>query len=348
MGECALPPVYYNGSVKKVRGIPGESLWYFEFSDSYSVFDWGIMPDHLENKGIAQAQFARIIFEYLTKRTDIKTTFLGMEKKHMMKIRPVSLLRPQFKGYWDYSAYQEKPCNVLLPLEVLFRFGVPKGSSFLKRATKEYCHFLGLPDIPQEGDFFDDVVVEFTSKLEEEDRFVDYKEAREMAGLSEDEFICLLHRSKKLAVCLRELFTRIGLDLWDGKFEFAIGPMVSGQREFLLADSVGPDELRLGLLGYQLSKENIRQYYRGSDWHMAVVEAKKMARVRGVYDWREICRKEMKKTPLPLPQKNKEVFSMIYQVLTNALAQEWEKEIIFPQAWDRDHLKYCLKQGDLP
>ena len=342
-----LPPVFHRGSVKNVRGIPGKSPWYFEFSDSYSVFDWGRMPDTLENKGRAQAQFARIVFEYLAKKANIKTTFLGMEGENLMKIRPVSLLKPKFKGFWDYSAYLERPCDVLLPLEVLFRFGVPRGSSFFKRATEKYCRFLGLSGIPKEGDVFEEAVIEFTSKLEEEDRFVDYKEARVMAGLSDSEFARLLKMAKNLAICLRELFFRTGLDLWDGKFEFAMGSLKNGQREFVLADSIGPDELRLGLPGYQLSKENIRQFYRGCDWHQGLIKAKKMAKTRGVGNWQEICRLEMKKTPPGLPPANKQVFSMIYQVLTNTLCLEWEKKRIFKKAWDMDRSQFYLKQGDL-
>src|SRR6516164_8424199 len=42
----------YEGSVKNVFSNPAEPnyLW-FQFTDDYSVFDWGKMPDEIANKG---------------------------------------------------------------------------------------------------------------------------------------------------------------------------------------------------------------------------------------------------------------------------------------------------------
>ena len=60
-----LPPLLYRGSVKNVRGeVSAESLL-FEFSDRYSVFDWGEMPDQLEEKGTALAIMGKSFFSYL-------------------------------------------------------------------------------------------------------------------------------------------------------------------------------------------------------------------------------------------------------------------------------------------
>ncbi|MCY4523427.1 MAG: hypothetical protein OXB84_01680 [Halobacteriovoraceae bacterium] len=348
MREFISPGVSYRGSVKQVRGVPGEYPWYFEFDDSYSVFDWGRMPDELPDKGKALAHFGRILFEYLMKNTSVKSTFLNLKKDNLMSIRPVSILRPRYdKGSWNYDVYRERPTEILLPLEVIFRFGVPDGSSFLKRASADYCRSLGLSRIPKGGEFLDEVVIEFTSKLEEEDRWVSYGEARQMAGLFDNEFDSLIVLSKKLARCLQKLFNRLGMDLWDGKFEFALGDFYLGQREFLLADSIGPDELRLSVSGCQLSKENIRRFYRGSDWHQALQKAKTMAKKRGEKDWRRICREELHATPDLLPEKNREIFSMMYQVLVNQLSREWEGVDIFPDAWSLDYLKTCLIKGDL-
>ena len=58
----------YRGSVKDLVGpvAVGENAGViFEYSDSYSVFDWGRMPDLLTGKGDALAVLAAVIFEKL-------------------------------------------------------------------------------------------------------------------------------------------------------------------------------------------------------------------------------------------------------------------------------------------
>ena len=36
-----IPDVFRHGSVKKIRGQEGHTPWLFDFSDHYSLFDWG-------------------------------------------------------------------------------------------------------------------------------------------------------------------------------------------------------------------------------------------------------------------------------------------------------------------
>ena len=56
----------YEGSVKNVFAAPNDpnSLW-FSFTDKYSVFDWGKMPDLINNKGNALALIGTHIFKKL-------------------------------------------------------------------------------------------------------------------------------------------------------------------------------------------------------------------------------------------------------------------------------------------
>lgn len=54
---------------------PGEGIFYF--SDRYSVFDWGEMPDHIENKGEAINILAAYFFELLNKK-GVKTHYKGL------------------------------------------------------------------------------------------------------------------------------------------------------------------------------------------------------------------------------------------------------------------------------
>ena len=67
-----LPPLLYTGSVKNVRGEVSESFCYFEYSDRYSIFDWGEMPDHIDQKGIALNRMGAAFFEYLEKHKEVK------------------------------------------------------------------------------------------------------------------------------------------------------------------------------------------------------------------------------------------------------------------------------------
>ena len=56
MINAATLKTQYTGSVKNVLASieDPDSLW-FAFTDDYSVFDWGKMPDSITNKGKALA-----------------------------------------------------------------------------------------------------------------------------------------------------------------------------------------------------------------------------------------------------------------------------------------------------
>ncbi len=61
-------PTLYRGSVKNLLGpiaLNGQSGIIFEYTDAYSVFDWGKMPDLLPRKGDALAILTADIFEKL-------------------------------------------------------------------------------------------------------------------------------------------------------------------------------------------------------------------------------------------------------------------------------------------
>ena len=45
--------------------------------------------------------------------------------------------------------------------------------------------------------------------------------------------------------------------------------MKGNERHFVLVDSIGPDELRLTFKGTQLSKQNLRNSYKNSNWKKA-------------------------------------------------------------------------------
>jgi phosphoribosylaminoimidazole-succinocarboxamide synthase len=368
----------FEGSVKNVLKVPQTGDFIFEFSDRFSVFDWGAMPDTLDGKGIALASMANFFFEYLgDKKTwiDWKTSepiksfsrkpllekfrSHGMrhhgigpgDVKNQYKIKPVNVIKPEYKGSreWDYSAYREKPEECLVPLEVVFRFGVPRGSSLLKRTSNpDYLKELGLLQAPLIGEKFSIPIVEFSTKLEPSDRFVSYEGAKDIAGLSDEEFESLKDFVALVALRIKDIFSEIDVDLWDGKFEFAFSKKgSSGERGFTLVDSIGPDELRLMYKGNQLSKETLRNFYRKSSWYDLVEKSKVMAEERGEKDWKELCAKEFNVEPPALDPKLKNTCEQMYKSLAQSLNEKFLGKKIFSECWNLDEVNNSLLGEEL-
>ncbi len=133
------PDLAYSGSVKDIYGPDQEGYLYFRFSDRYSIFDWGEMPDQLPDKGNALAVMGDLFFRVLKEQgihshcegllsDDRKRLMPGSVTKNLM-VRAVPVTRPEeqsVKGKlsYDYSFYESRPEDGLVPLEVIFRFGV--------------------------------------------------------------------------------------------------------------------------------------------------------------------------------------------------------------------------------
>jgi phosphoribosylaminoimidazole-succinocarboxamide synthase len=370
-------PHLHTGSVKEIKGIKGQSPYVFEFSDRYSIFDWGAMPDYLESKGECLAAMADLFFKKLGDPSfwrewivdmalfadyneavllldefrekgvshhclglvgnDVKPTVglsnsLAVEPVHVPKVHFDSAI-----GSWDYSEFESSPTKTLVPLEVIFRLGVPEGSSLMKRVKDSaYLADIGLTKTPFPGDQFETPVIEFSTKLETTDRYVSNKEAQSISGMNEVEFqrtksFCLL-----LALRLKDMFHSIGIKLWDGKFEFAfeLSKDSEGNRHLQLIDSIGPDELRLTYNGIQLSKENLRRFYRDSEWYKQVEQAKGLAKDRNEQNWKSICVNELKSSPQILTEEQRTAASMMYKTLTNALFEKYEGKTPYSDTWN--------------
>lgn len=296
----------YEGSVKKIWAlVADESSLLFEFTDHYSIFDWGHMPDQLKNKGKSLTLIAQAFFEYLQGK-GVKTHYIGLEEDKI-KVQKVDIQKPVYRnGTYDYSAFKDKPSNTLVPLEVVFRFGVPEGSSLLKRRPNEF----------QLGEVFSSPLIEFSTKLESSDRYLSHQEASRIAGLDELEFNNLIRLSELLAIELKKVFDSINIELWDGKFEFAWDE----KRGFILVDSIGPDELRLIYQNKHLSKESLRQFYVNSLWLDEVEEKKVLGE-----NWRDkVCL-----GPEPLSSDFKERIENMYMKLTDDILIALGKDKFF-------------------
>jgi len=380
-GPSILSHRIYSGSVKDVYGVPGEGPYVFSFSDRYSIFDWGEMPDSFAGKGEALAVMGDLLFRHLGRsstwatwkipnsypasfrealanapllaelgRSGLRHHSLGLVNEDMTAVPeggrskylavqalPRPIVRSEIRAgklIWEYSEYAVRPAPALAPLEVVFRFGAPEGSSFLERlnSTPGYAEGFGFSKKPKAGEWFEFPVVEFFTKLEPTDRFLSKEEAREIAALSNEEMEELNAASLLVALRLKDIFAQTGLELWDGKFEFGFVPPTKsgGPRGFQLVDSVGPDELRLiGPGGVHFSKEFLRRVYRGGAWYKAAEEAKRLGAERGVKDWKKICVEELKQKPEPLPEEALSAGTSLYPSLADALAIQFLGRSVF-------------------
>lgn len=362
----------YTGSVKDIyESVANPEELIFSFSDRYSIFDWGEMPDHIPHKGEALALFSHLSFEFLKTNTTHHSLGLvdqngdsleSIQKTSYLKVKKVQVIPPiknQSDGSqikYDYDFYKTKPVGCLLPLEVIFRFGVPEGSSLPQRLEKLKISDLsayqvkmaelGLKEIPLANELFLEPVIEMTTKLEPTDRFLSETEVINLASLSAAELQLLKEKTKDCAKKLHQFLKHHGVELWDGKFEFALMPGIS-HREFALVDAIGPDELRLTYQGVQLSKEVLRKIYRNSAWGQVLGKAKDLAKVRGVEDWQKICAEELHEVPQKLPIEMLDLVSKMYCALTNLLSEGTVGIKIFPEVPSLNLVIQDMKQRAL-
>lgn len=302
----------------------------FVFSDRYSVFDWGEMPDHIVNKGKSICIATAYFFEKL-EEIGIKTHYLGLLEEGKLKnlkdlkgpsdilaIKLLRVLRPSvIDGKCDYSIYRKERVNFLIPLEVIYRNSLPESSSLLKRLKEGTLRLedLNLNEMPKPGDILKTPIIDFSTKLETTDRYLKSDEAMEIAGLSGEEMEKLKDISLKVNSIITERTKRIGLFNEDGKFEFGFDQ----KRNLLLIDAIGTlDECRFTYEGIPVSKEIARIYYRKTDWFQEVERAKKIDKI----NWKSI----VKSSPSPIPPELAESISLIYQAYANEITgREWFK-----------------------
>lgn len=377
----------YSGSVKEVLGpleLHGESVVVFQFTDAYSVFDWGRMPDAIPHKGEALALMTAHFFERLQEaavwrefssspeaqalrkgigqvrgelgypardgtpdslssrfneegerlqREGLETHYRGvvasLEPWRMQKlaetrapasaiaVREIQVARPTLKpvlgrAVLDYQPTRTARAPRLVPLEVVFRWGCPDGSSLPAVAARDagYWNALILPagqPVPRAGDTFAFPVVELFTKLESADRRLTLTEALAISGVSAEQLEQVLVRTLWVSGFLKWEFSRRGITLEDGKLEWGLG----ARGEIFLVDAIGPDELRLKFQGVALSKEILRGFYRASPWY----EALSAAKATGEADWK----RKVGLGPQPLPRELMHAMGLMYRALTERI-----------------------------
>jgi phosphoribosylaminoimidazole-succinocarboxamide synthase len=304
----------------------------FHFSDRYSVFDWGEMPDQIENKGQALCLMGAYCFERLEEK-GTRTHYRGLvdsngkvvkfrelkQPSSLMEVNLVNVYRPNAqrkdgKLTYDYSVYTPEMSNCLIPLEIIYRNGVPEGSSVFKRIEqgKVTLKDLGLDYYPKPGENFAKPIFDVSTKLEETDRYVTWVEASKIAGLTDFELVAIKAILSKVDEAITEMACRAKLKNEDGKIELAFDE----ERKLMVVDVVGTlDECRFTYEGYHVSKEIARQFYKKTRWFAHVEEAKKIAEAEGITDWKSLCKSQ----PPKLEVKLKTSISQMYMAAANEL-----------------------------
>jgi phosphoribosylaminoimidazole-succinocarboxamide synthase len=327
------------GSVKDLQVIQKPTptamgLGRFLFSDRYSVFDWGEMPDHIDGKGAALCLMGAYCFEQLEKlganshyRGLVNAEGNAVKVKELkapssiMEVALINVYRPQTtvtggKIVHDYSVYNQPLKNCLIPLEIIYRNGLPEGSSVFKRLAqgKTTLADLGLDHQPTPGETLKTPIFDVSTKLEETDRYVTWSEAQKIAGLNAPELADVKAVLLKADQTITEAAQNAGLKNEDGKIELGF----DDQRRIILVDVLGTlDECRFTHDGVHVSKEVARQFYKKTAWYADLEQAKKDAEAQGVQDWKSLCKSQ----PPRLDAKLKTVISQMYMATANEMTR---------------------------
>ncbi|MEV7871645.1 phosphoribosylaminoimidazolesuccinocarboxamide synthase [Streptomyces sp. NPDC088124] len=228
-------------------------LGVFEYTDAYTVFHYGRMPDLIPGKGEATARMAAFNFRLL-EAAGVRTHFR----------RFIAPDRIEFE-LARFPAQDDLPLSpgvrsTLLPVQVLVRTELPQGSSVHRRLAAGTLTpaQAGLRTLPAVGEELKEPFVEFATMVDDVNRYIDAAHAQRLTGLDDDRFRTLLDTSVTVNRVLTEHARAVGLRHCDGKFEF----MVAADAGLVLADSPGtPDESRLLFDGVHCGKQVLRNWY---------------------------------------------------------------------------------------
>lgn len=286
------------GSVKNLKVIrepveneEGEGI--FEFTDDFSVFDYGKMPDTIPGKGEALCRMASYNFAHLK----LNSHFLGFVKPNRMRVRIV-----RKEGVGDK--------NRMVPLEIMFRNELPEGSSVFERLASGTLSLaeIGLEKMPEPGDVLKTPMLDVSTKYETTDRYLDWKGAISIAKITETQLAELKSMALKVNASITSRANAVGLRHADGKIECALDRAC----RLMVVDVFGTlDENRFLLDGVHLSKQVLRDYYKTSPWFVELEVAKKAG-----------VPKEMWPAPPRLPKELVKIVSELYKSTTEAWTGE--------------------------
>ncbi len=235
-------------------GAPG--IGEFRFTDHYSIYDLGKMPDQLPGKGEATCRIAARNFRELAAQ-GIPTHYLGSPAHDRIEFQLLQVIYPQ------RERIRPGTVGYFVPLQVVFRNRLPPGASVFRRLAGGTITpaDLGLDASPQPGVQLPRPLIEYMTKLDEMDEYIPRAAARELAGLTEMQ----MKRIEELVLAVNQVLARMAreaaLCLADGKLEFG----VDGRGELMVVDVAGaPDDTRYLLGERHVSKQVLRDCYEGT------------------------------------------------------------------------------------
>ncbi len=315
-------------------------LGIFQFSNRYSVFDWGEMPNHIPHKGSAictiGAHFFELLQQYCVSNRNVSGHQIdshyrgiiapegGITSIHQIKTPPqqmlvnlVRVIKLSFQeGHYDYGGYNTENVNYLIPLEIIYRNTIPAGSSVFGRIDRGELTLeeLGLNHYPKPGESLPHPFFDWSTKLEQTDRYLSKQEAIRIIHLNSSQWTNMLEILSTVNTLISQEITKLGLQNDDGKIECAI----DYKGDVILVDVIGaPDECRFSRGTTPISKEIARDYYRTTPWYQDVIAAKQKAKEMGRKDWKSLC----SSAPDPLPKELLEIISQMYMSTANGLIE---------------------------
>lgn len=259
------------GKVKEVYEV-NKDILEFVFTDNISVFD-KIIPSSIPFKGETLCRTAVFWFQLL-KTHGFRTHFTEYIPPNRMRVKRFNIIE-------DYDLIDHGTNNYLIPLEVICRHYA--AGSLLDRVKEGLIKTedLGFSADYQlkYGDKLPRPYLETTTKLEKVDRNLDVIEAKNIAGLTDQEYDHLLNTVKAIDEIIADEAAERLLVHVDGKKEFGFDE----SRQLMIIDTFGTlDEDRWwdaeaygsGVVE-ELSKELIRQHYRDTGYFSLLMSARK-------------------------------------------------------------------------
>jgi phosphoribosylaminoimidazole-succinocarboxamide synthase len=231
----------------------GAGVGVFEYTDNFTVFHYGRMPDLIPGKGEATCRMAVFNFKML-ETAGVPT--------HFRRFIAPNRIEFDLARVPDPAAGAPAPDvrNYLVPVQVIFRNELPRGSSVHSRLATGTLALpdLGLRAVPAAGEELEHPLIEYATMLQATNRFIGAPQARRLAGLSDEQFREMGDITMKVNEVITGHASELGLHHCDGKAEY----LVSGDARIVLADSPGtPDESRLMYGGVHCGKQVIRDWY---------------------------------------------------------------------------------------
>jgi phosphoribosylaminoimidazole-succinocarboxamide synthase len=259
------------GKVKQVYEVDEETLE-FVFTDNISVFD-KIIPTSIPYKGETLCRVAAFWFQLLRKN-GIRTHFKELIPPNRMRVKKVDVIA-------DYDKLSCKLTNYLIPLEFISRHYVA-GSLYDRLKAKEIsAEELGFPRQHEVkyGERLPNPFYEMTTKLEKVDRPLSTEEAIKISAMTAEEYERVVELLAKIDQLIASEVQERMLIHVDGKKELAFDE----KRHLMVVDTFGTadedrwwdeDDYAKGDF-IELSKETVRQYYRGIGYYDKLMKARK-------------------------------------------------------------------------